>query len=50
MSKLEEVAAAVENGKAKIVGGLVQEALDEYDIPEFLREEYEAQIEACFVD
>ena len=29
MSKLEEVAAAVENGKAKIVGGLVQEALDE---------------------
>ncbi|AOZ96122.1 hypothetical protein SAMN02745247_01201 [Butyrivibrio hungatei DSM 14810] len=28
----------------------VQEALDEYDIPEFLREDYEAQIEACFVD
>jgi len=29
MSKLEEVSAAVENGKAKIVAGLVQEALDE---------------------
>lgn len=28
----------------------VQEALDEYDIPEFLREDYEAQIEKCFID
>ncbi len=28
----------------------VQEALDEYDIPEFMREEYIAQIEACFVN
>ena len=28
----------------------VAEALDEYDIPEQLRGEYEAQIEACFVD
>ncbi len=28
----------------------VAEALDEYDVPEELREEYEAQIEACFVD
>ncbi|SFB01891.1 methyltransferase cognate corrinoid proteins [Acetitomaculum ruminis DSM 5522] len=28
MSKIEEVAAAVEAGKAKIVGGLVQEAID----------------------
>ena len=29
MSKIEEVAAAVEKGKVKIVAGLVQEALDE---------------------
>jgi corrinoid protein of di/trimethylamine methyltransferase len=29
MSKVQEVAAAVENGKVKIVAGLVQEALDE---------------------
>ena len=29
MSKLEEVAAAVEKGKVKIVAGLTQEALDE---------------------
>lgn len=28
----------------------VSEALDEYDIPEDLREEYEARIEACFVN
>ena len=28
----------------------VAEALDEYDIPEELREEYEALIEECFVD
>ena len=28
----------------------VAEALDEYDIPESLRSEYEAQIEECFVD
>ena len=29
MSKVEEIAAAVENGKVKKVAGLVQEALDE---------------------
>lgn len=29
MSKIQEVADAVERGKAKLVGGLVQEALDE---------------------
>ena len=29
MSKIQEVAEAVEKGKAKLVGGLVQEALDE---------------------
>ena len=29
MSKLMELAQAVETGKAKIVAGLVQEALDE---------------------
>ncbi len=29
MSKIQEVAEAVERGKAKLVGGLVQEALDE---------------------
>ncbi|MBQ7614640.1 MAG: hypothetical protein IJU77_06305 [Butyrivibrio sp.] len=28
----------------------VAEALDEYDIPESLREEYEARIEQCFID
>ncbi len=28
MTKIEEVAQAVQNGKAKIVGGIVQEALD----------------------
>ncbi len=28
----------------------VSEALDEYDIPEDQRDEYEAQIEECFVD
>jgi hypothetical protein len=28
----------------------VSEALDEYDIPEELREEYEARIEQCFLD
>ncbi len=28
----------------------VAEALDEYDIPAQLRDEYEAQIEECFVD
>ena len=28
----------------------VAEALDEYDIPEDQRPEYEAQIEECFVD
>ena len=28
----------------------VAEALDEYDIPEELRDEYEALIEDCFVD
>ena len=29
MSKVQEIATAVENGKVKIVAGLVQEALDE---------------------
>lgn len=28
----------------------VAEALDEYDIPQQLRSEYEAQIEECFVN
>lgn len=28
----------------------VAEALDEYDIPEELREEYEERIEQCFID
>ena len=28
----------------------VSEALDEYDIPEELRPQYESQIEDCFVD
>jgi len=28
----------------------VAEALDEYDIPENLRKEYEARIEQCFID
>ncbi len=28
----------------------VAEALDEYDIPEELRDEYEALIEQCFLD
>ena len=28
----------------------VAEALDEYDIPEDLRPQYEAQIEECFVN
>ncbi|MBR1669200.1 MAG: hypothetical protein IJ695_00695 [Butyrivibrio sp.] len=28
----------------------VSEALDEYDVPEYLRPEYEAQIEQCFVN
>ena len=28
----------------------VTEALDEYDIPEELRDEYEARIEQCFLD
>lgn len=28
----------------------VSEALDEYDIPDYLREEYEAKIAQCFVD
>jgi hypothetical protein len=28
----------------------VAEALDEYDIPEELRDEYEARIEQCFLD
>ena len=28
----------------------VAEALDEYDIPEDLRDEYEARIEQCFMD
>ena len=29
MSKIEEIASAVERGKAKLVPGLVEEALDE---------------------
>ena len=29
MSKIQEVAQAVENGKVKLIQGLVQEALDE---------------------
>lgn len=33
MSKIEELAQAVENGKAKLVPGLVQEALDEGNAP-----------------
>ncbi len=28
----------------------VAEALDEYDIPEYLRSEYEDLIEQCFID
>ena len=28
----------------------VSEALDEYDIPDYLREEYEALLEKCFID
>ena len=28
----------------------VSEALDEYDIPDYLREEYEAKIAQCFID
>ena len=28
----------------------VAEALDEYDIPDYLRKEYEAKIEQCFID
>ncbi|MCR5157199.1 MAG: hypothetical protein K6C96_11020 [Butyrivibrio sp.] len=28
----------------------VSEALDEYDIPDYLRKEYEDKIEQCFVD
>ena len=28
----------------------VSEALDEYDIPEELRSEYEERIEQCFID
>ena len=34
MSKIQEVAAAVENGKVKLIEGLVQEALDAGDNPE----------------
>ena len=33
MSKIEELAQAVENGKSKLVTGLVQEALDEGNAP-----------------
>lgn len=33
MSKIEELAIAVENGKSKLVQGLVQEALDEGNAP-----------------
>ena len=34
MSKIQEIAAAVENGKVKLIEGLVQEALDAGDTPE----------------
>ncbi|MCL2401805.1 MAG: corrinoid protein [Oscillospiraceae bacterium] len=34
MSKIKEVAAAVENGKVKLIEGLVQEALDAGDAPD----------------
>lgn len=33
MSKIEELSAAVENGKSKLVPNLVQECLDEGDAP-----------------
>ena len=33
MSKLQEIADVVINGKAKLIGGLVQEALDEGNDP-----------------
>ncbi len=33
MSKIEELSKAVENGKSKLVAGLVQECLDEGDAP-----------------
>ena len=28
----------------------VEQALDEYDVPDYLRDEYVAQIERCFID
>jgi hypothetical protein len=28
----------------------VSEALDEYDVPEYLRDEYTSLIEKCFID
>ncbi|MCR5404609.1 MAG: hypothetical protein K6E91_12445 [Butyrivibrio sp.] len=28
----------------------VAEALDEYDVPQYLRSEYESLIEKCFID
>ena len=34
MSKIQEISAAVENGKVKLIEGLVQEALDAGDAPE----------------
>ena len=34
MSKIQEIAAAVESGKVKLIEGLVQEALDAGDAPE----------------
>ena len=38
MSKIQEVSNAVQSGKSKIVGGLVQEALKEgYDPTEILK-------------
>ena len=39
MSKIQEVAAAVESGKIKIIEGLVQEALDAGDAPEAILNE-----------
>ena len=38
MSKIQEVSNAVQSGKSKIVGGLVQEALKEgYDPTEIMK-------------
>ena len=39
MSKIKEIATAVESGKVKLIEGLVQEALDEGDAPEAILNE-----------